>query len=64
MRHSLDDILAAPYDRERTGRGARLHVPMIGALGEWMSQPAYFKAGIPPESGTAAQAYARGDLPA
>lgn len=35
-------ILTALYDRERTGNGTSLHVAMIDALGEWMSQPAYF----------------------
>jgi itaconate CoA-transferase len=40
--YAYSGILTALYDRERTGRGAVLHVAMIDALGEWMSQPAYF----------------------
>jgi crotonobetainyl-CoA:carnitine CoA-transferase CaiB-like acyl-CoA transferase len=40
--YAYSGMLAALYDRERTGRGASLHVAMIDALGEWMSQPAYF----------------------
>jgi len=35
-------ILTALYDRERTGAGATLHVSMLDALGEWMTQPVYF----------------------
>jgi itaconate CoA-transferase len=35
-------ILTALYDRERTGEGATLHVSMLDALGEWMTQPVYF----------------------
>jgi itaconate CoA-transferase len=40
--YAYSGILTALYDRERTGRGATLRVAMIDALGEWMSQPAYF----------------------
>jgi crotonobetainyl-CoA:carnitine CoA-transferase CaiB-like acyl-CoA transferase len=40
--YAYSGILTALYDRERTGQGASLHVAMIDALGEWMSQPAYF----------------------
>ncbi|WP_328609145.1 CoA transferase [Amycolatopsis sp. NBC_00345] len=40
--YAYSGILSALYDRERTGTGASLHVAMIDALGEWMSQPAYF----------------------
>jgi itaconate CoA-transferase len=40
--YAYSGILTALYDRECTGRGASLHVAMIDALGEWMSQPAYF----------------------
>ena len=48
--YAYSGILAALYDRERTGQGATLHVAMIDALGEWMSQPAYFSryGGEPP----------------
>lgn len=42
--YAYSGILTALYDRERTGAGASLHVAMIDALGEWMSQPAYFSA--------------------
>jgi itaconate CoA-transferase len=42
--YAYSGILTALYDRERTGVGATLHVAMIDALGEWMSQPAYFCA--------------------
>ena len=40
--YAYSGILTALYDRDHTGRGASLHVAMIDALGEWMSQPAYF----------------------
>ncbi|MFI9388487.1 CaiB/BaiF CoA transferase family protein [Kutzneria sp. NPDC052558] len=48
--YAYSGILTALYDRRRTGRGASLHVAMIDALGEWMSQPAYFSGygGEPP----------------
>jgi itaconate CoA-transferase len=37
-------ILAALYERERTGRGSALEVSLFDALGEWMSHPAYVTA--------------------
>jgi itaconate CoA-transferase len=40
--YAFSGILTALYDRERTGQGASMHVAMLDALGEWMSQPAYF----------------------
>lgn len=40
--YAYSGILTALYHRSRTGEGADLHVAMIDALGEWMSQPAYF----------------------
>jgi itaconate CoA-transferase len=40
--YAYSGILTALYERERTGEGAGLHVAMLDALGEWMSQPAYF----------------------
>jgi crotonobetainyl-CoA:carnitine CoA-transferase CaiB-like acyl-CoA transferase len=48
--YAYSGILTALYDREHTGRGASLQVAMIDALGEWMSQPAYFSryGGEPP----------------
>jgi itaconate CoA-transferase len=48
--YAYSGILTALYDRERTGHGATLRVAMIDALGEWMSQPAYFSryGGEPP----------------
>jgi crotonobetainyl-CoA:carnitine CoA-transferase CaiB-like acyl-CoA transferase len=48
--YAFSGILTALYDRARTGQGASLHVAMIDALGEWMSQPAYFSryGGEPP----------------
>ncbi len=43
-------VLAALYERERTGRGGALEVSLFDALGEWMSHPAYLTAygGSPP----------------
>jgi itaconate CoA-transferase len=35
-------ILAALYERNHTGVGSTLEIAMIDALGEWMTQPAYF----------------------
>lgn len=48
--YAYTGILTALYDRARTGAGTDLHVAMIDALGEWMSQPAYFAryGGEPP----------------
>jgi crotonobetainyl-CoA:carnitine CoA-transferase CaiB-like acyl-CoA transferase len=40
--YAYSGILTALFDREHTGQGASLQVAMIDALGEWMSQPAYF----------------------
>jgi crotonobetainyl-CoA:carnitine CoA-transferase CaiB-like acyl-CoA transferase len=54
--YAYSGILTALYDRERTGAGASLHVAMIDALGEWMSQPAYFsRDGQEPPRRTAAK---------
>jgi itaconate CoA-transferase len=43
-------IVTALYDRERTGAGATLRVSLLDALGELMTQPAYFSwyGGEPP----------------
>ena len=40
--YAYSGILAALYDRERTGEGTSLDVAMLDALGEWMSQPFYY----------------------
>lgn len=54
--YAYSGILTALYDRERTGSGASLHVAMIDALGEWMSQPAYFtRYGAEPSRRTGAR---------
>ncbi|MCW2819835.1 MAG: L-carnitine dehydratase/bile acid-inducible protein [Marmoricola sp.] len=39
--YAFSGILAALYERERTGSGATLSVAMLDAVGEWMMQPAY-----------------------
>lgn len=39
--YAFSGILAALYERERTGVGAILSVAMLDAVGEWMMQPAY-----------------------
>ena len=40
--YAYSGILAALYERERTGEGSSLDVAMLDALGEWMSQPFYY----------------------
>jgi itaconate CoA-transferase len=37
--YAYSGILAALYERERTGRGSTVDIAMIDALGEWMTQP-------------------------
>ncbi|WP_027862641.1 CaiB/BaiF CoA-transferase family protein [Marmoricola sp. URHB0036] len=39
--YAFSGILAALYERERTGVGATLSVAMLDAIGEWMMQPTY-----------------------
>jgi len=48
--YAYSGILAALYDRERTGAGATLRVSLLDALGELMTQPVYFSryGGSPP----------------
>jgi itaconate CoA-transferase len=48
--YAYGGILAALYDRERTGDGSTLRVSLLDALGELMMQPAYFSryGGSPP----------------
>ncbi len=40
--YAYSGILAALYERERTGLGTNLEISLLDALGEWMSQPAYY----------------------
>lgn len=48
--YAYSGILAALYERERTGEAKALEVAMIDALGEWMTQPIYYTTygGRPP----------------
>jgi itaconate CoA-transferase len=48
--YAYTGILAALYERERTGLGSELTISMLEALGEWMAQPTYFSVygGHPP----------------
>jgi crotonobetainyl-CoA:carnitine CoA-transferase CaiB-like acyl-CoA transferase/hydroxyacyl-ACP dehydratase HTD2-like protein with hotdog domain len=49
--YAFSSVLAALYARRASGQGSDLHIAMIDALGEWMSQPYYYSAygGRPPE---------------
>lgn len=40
--YAYSGILAALYERSRTGEGTALEVAMLDALGEWMHQPYYY----------------------
>ena len=40
--YAFSGVLTALYERERTGRGSRLDVAMLDALGEWMGAPYYY----------------------
>ncbi|MDN5697055.1 MAG: CoA transferase, partial [Rubrobacter sp.] len=42
--YAYSGILAALYDRERTGEGTDFEVSLFEALGEWMGYPAYYTA--------------------
>lgn len=48
--YALSGILAALFERERTGVGATIDVAMIDAIAEWISAPLYFAhyGGTPP----------------
>jgi len=52
--YAYSGILTALLRRERTGRGGRVEVTMLEALGEWMGYPLYythFGGAAPPRSG-------------
>jgi itaconate CoA-transferase len=52
--YAYSGILTALYRREKTGRGGRVEVTMLDALGEWMGYPLYyghFGGTAPPRSG-------------
>ena len=54
--YAYSGILAALYERERTGEGTSLDVAMLDALGEWMGQPFYYSVyGGQPASRTGAR---------
>jgi crotonobetainyl-CoA:carnitine CoA-transferase CaiB-like acyl-CoA transferase len=40
--YAYGGILAALYERERTGAGSTIDVALLDALGEWMTQPTYY----------------------
>src|SRR5687768_17425546 len=40
--HAYAAILAALYERERTGKGRRIEVTMFDAMVEWMGHPLYY----------------------
>ena len=48
--YAFSGVLAALYERERTGRGAALDVSLFDALTEWMGYPLYYAGygGTPP----------------
>jgi crotonobetainyl-CoA:carnitine CoA-transferase CaiB-like acyl-CoA transferase len=52
--YAYSSILAALYDRARTGRGRRIEISMLEALAEWMGFPLYYTydgEAPPPRSG-------------
>jgi itaconate CoA-transferase len=52
--YAYSGILTALYRREKTGKGGRVEVTMLDALGEWMGYPLYyshFGGTAPPRSG-------------
>ena len=48
--YAYSGVLAALYERERTGQGTSIEIAMLDTLGEWMSQPVYYTVygGRPP----------------
>jgi crotonobetainyl-CoA:carnitine CoA-transferase CaiB-like acyl-CoA transferase len=54
--YAYSQVLAALIQRGRTGRGTRIEVSMLEALGEWMGYPLYYAydgAEPPPRTGAA-----------
>jgi itaconate CoA-transferase len=52
--YAYSGILTALYRRERNGRGGRVEVTMMDALGEWMGYPLYYShysGAAPPRTG-------------
>jgi len=52
--YAYSGILTALYQRDRTGKGGRVEVTMLEALGEWMGYPLYythFSGAAPPRTG-------------
>jgi len=52
--YAFSGVLAALYQREKTGKGSALEISMLEALGEWMIQPGLFAAyggNAPPRTG-------------
>ncbi len=52
--YAYSGILTALYRREKTGKGGRLEVTMLEALGEWMGYPLYYahySGAAPPRTG-------------
>ncbi|HET9403516.1 MAG TPA: CaiB/BaiF CoA-transferase family protein [Burkholderiales bacterium] len=52
--YAYSGILTALYQREKTGKGGRVEVTMLEALGEWMGYPLYyahFSGVAPPRTG-------------
>ena len=52
--YAYTGVLAALYERERTGAGSAIEVAMLDALAEWMSQPylqSYYSGRVPERTG-------------
>jgi len=66
--YAYSGILSALLQREKTGRGSRIDVSMLEALGEWMGFPMYYayEGAAPPARSGAAHAtiYPYGPFPA
>jgi itaconate CoA-transferase len=54
--YAFSGVLAALYERERTGRGRRVEVTMLESLAEWMGYPLHYTTdGAPPPPRTGAR---------